>query len=103
VVDELDALLAELADKRAALQAISKPKPADTQALANLDRIITDLTNGRQKLDQLAAVAVAPTVVDSAALPPADSKGLATKLAVAGLLGLVLGLLFAGINETLRP
>jgi capsular polysaccharide biosynthesis protein len=103
VVDDLDALLAELADKRAALQAVTPATAANTQALASLDRVITDLTNDRAKLAQLAAVAAAPAIVDTAALPVPDSKGIATKLAVAGLLGLVLGLLFVGVNETLRP
>ena len=103
VVDDLDTLLAQLAGERGALQAATPSNAAGAQALTALDRVVADLTSDRTKLSQLANVAAAPTIVDSAALPVADSRGLATKLAVAGLLGLVLGLLFLGANETLRP
>jgi hypothetical protein len=41
--------------------------------------------------------------VSAAVLPPADSKGLPVRLGLAALLGLVLALLVAGLNETARP
>ena len=101
-LDDLDALITDLGTQRASIQA-GRPGPNTTTALAATDRLITDLTNDRTKLAQLDATAAAPTIVDSASPPPADRRGLATRLAVAGLLGLAIGLLFVGANETLRP
>lgn len=100
-LDDIDALIADLQAERATIQAGTSN--AGAAVLASINRLITDLGNDRTKLANLDATAAAPDVVDSAALPPADSKGLATRLAVAGLLGLALGLLIVGGNETLRP
>ncbi len=102
-LDDLDALIADLQAERAAMQAAGSSGATAAAALARINRLVTDLGNDRTKLANLDATAAAPTVVDSAALPPADSKGLATRLAVAGLLGIALGLLVVGANETLRP
>ncbi len=103
VLDELDALITTLSEKRAAVATAASAKPADTGPVANLDRLISDLTANRTRLAQTATNATAPVIVENAQTPPADSRGLPAKLAIAVIVGLVLGLLLIGANETLRP
>jgi capsular polysaccharide biosynthesis protein len=100
-VADLTSLIALISDRQAAVQSAGGSAGKAAQALTQL---ISDLTNDRDKLQQLESTAAAPAIVDSAAVPTkADGRGLATKLSLAGLLGLVIGLLLIGAKETMRP
>jgi len=106
VLSNVDDELTSLAEKRApiATQAQAAPHDAVLQnRLAGIDRLISDLSGDRDRLAEEAAAGGHATVVATAVRPPADSHGLAVKLAIAALFGLVLGLVLVGINEMLRP
>ena len=100
-LDDLNALITLITDRRAATQTAGGPQGA--AALASINQLITDLSNDRDKLELLQTTVAVPVVVDSAALPVEDGRGLAAKIAIAAMLGLALGLLLVGANETLRP
>jgi len=107
VLKDVDAQLTDLATKRAPIAANAQANPKDPVAqnkLAGIDRLISDLSGDRDRLAEEAAAAGHSTVVATAVRPTtADPRGLASKLAVAGLLGLLIGLIVVGLNETLRP
>jgi uncharacterized protein involved in exopolysaccharide biosynthesis len=106
VLKNVDDELTSLAEKRAPIASQAQAHPQDAvlqNRLAGIDRLISDLSGDRDRLAEEAAAGGHATVVASAVQPPADSKGLAVKLAVATLFGLILGLLLVGINEMLRP
>ncbi len=100
-LDDLNALITLITDRRVATQTAGGPQGA--VALASINQLITDLSNDRDKLELLQTTVAVPVVVDSAALPGEDPRGLAAKIAIAAMLGLALGLLLVGANETLRP
>jgi capsular polysaccharide biosynthesis protein len=107
VLKDVDNQLTELAAKRATIAAEAQANPKDPVAqnrLAGIDRLISDLSGDRNRLAEDAAAAGHSSIVASPVKPrTADSRGLPAKLAVAAILGLSLGLVIAGINETLRP
>lgn len=107
VIEDVDKRLTELASKRAPMAAQAQANPRDMVAqnqLAGIDRLISDLSGDRNRLAEDAAAAGHSSIVATPTKPDApDPKGLLAKLAIALLLGLALGLLAAGINETLRP
>jgi len=107
VLADVDKQLTQLASKRAPIAAAAQANPRDPVAqnrLAGIDRLISDLSGDRNRLAEDAAAAGHSSIVATPTRPRApDSKGLVAKLAIALLLGLALGLVMAGINETLRP
>jgi capsular polysaccharide biosynthesis protein len=107
VLKDVDNQLTDLATKRAPIAAAAQANPHDPVAqnkLAGIDRLISDLSGDRNRLAEDAASTGHSTVVGTPLLPAkADPRGLAPKIAVAALLGLVIGLIVVGLNETLRP
>jgi capsular polysaccharide biosynthesis protein len=107
VLADVDKQLTQLASKRAPIAATAQANPHDPVAqnrLAGIDRLISDLSGDRNRLAEDAAAAGHSSIVATPTRPGTpDSKGLLAKLAIALLLGLALGLVTAGINETLRP
>lgn len=107
VLRDIDNQLTDLATKRAPIAAEAAANVHDLVAqnrLAGIDRLISDLSGDRNRLAEEAAAAGHATVLASPALPPsADPKGLVAKLGVAVILGLALGLVLVGFNETVRP
>jgi capsular polysaccharide biosynthesis protein len=107
VLEEIDKQLTDLAEKRAPIAAAAQANPRDLvgqSRLAGIDRLISDLSGDRNRLAEDSAAAGHSSIVATPTRPHApDSKGLLAKLAMALLLGLALGLVAAGINETLRP
>lgn len=103
----IDNQLSDLATKRAPLAAAAQANPKDLVAqnrLAGIDRLISDLTGSRDQLAESEAAAGHSTVVAAPVRPAAaNSRGLAARLGIAGLFGLVLGLLIVGLREMLRP
>ena len=97
----------ELTQKRATLGLQSAANPHDQQLqakLAGLDEVIANLTGDRGRLLAQASTQGRAAVIDKSALPALpESKALAQKLGLAGLLGLVAGILFAALAETARP
>jgi capsular polysaccharide biosynthesis protein len=103
----IDSQVVELTQKRASLgqQLANNPHSQQLQAkLAGLDEVIANLTGDRGRLLAQASTQGRAAVLDPAALPPhPQSKALPQKLGLAGLLGLVVGILIAAIVETARP
>jgi uncharacterized protein involved in exopolysaccharide biosynthesis len=106
-LNDIDTQVVELTQKRAALglQAASSPRSQTLQAkLAGLDEVIANLTGDRGRLLAQASTQGRAAVIDTPALPAhPQSKALPQKLGLAGLLGLVVGILFAAFAETARP
>lgn len=72
--------------------------------LADIDRQIADLTSERSRLaDEATAVGHTSVVALPARPAHADPSAMAPMLAVAGLLGLVIGLIIIGVDHTMRP
>ncbi len=103
----IDSQVVELTQKRATLGLQSAANPHDQQLqakLAGLDEVIANLTGDRGRLLAQASTQGRAAVIDKSALPALpESKALAQKLGLAGLLGLVAGILFAALAETARP
>ena len=103
----IDSQVVELTQKRASLglQLTTNPHSQQLQAkLAGLDEVIANLTGDRGRLLAQASTQGRAAILDPAALPPRpQSKALPQKLGLAGLLGLVVGILIAAIAETARP
>jgi capsular polysaccharide biosynthesis protein len=103
----IDSQVVELTQKRAALGLQSAASPHDQQLqakLAGLDEVIANLTGDRGRLLAQASTQGRAAVIDAPALATRpESKALAQKLGLAGLLGLVAGILIAAIAETARP
>ena len=114
VLASVDKQLLDLSSRRAPIAAqiatltATDPKNARLPSLqgeeAGIDILISDLSADRNRLaEQLAATGHA-TVVAAATKPPAaDSSELIQKLALAGILGLIVGLIIAALAETIRP
>jgi capsular polysaccharide biosynthesis protein len=86
-------------------QAATDPKNQDVQAkLAGLDQVIANFSGDRSRLLIQASTQGLATVLDQPVVPQhGESKALTQKLGLAGLLGLVVGILIAAIAETIRP
>lgn len=91
--------------KVATEQAASNPKNEDLQAkLAGLDQVIANFSGDRSRLLIQATTQGLATVLDQPVVPEQpESKALSQKLGLAGVLGLVVGILIAAIAETIRP
>jgi capsular polysaccharide biosynthesis protein len=89
----------------AAAQATAEPGNQELQAkLAGLDQVIANFSGDRSRLLIQASTQGLATVIDEPAVPPQpESNALTQKLGLAGLLGLVAGILIASIAETIRP
>jgi len=103
----IDADLVQLTENRALLAARAAASPQNQQLqakLAGLDQVIANFTGDRARLLIQASTAGLASVIDEPGLPlHAESKALPQKLALAGLLGLVIGILLAAIAELIRP
>ena len=86
-------------------QAASDPKNQTLQAkLAGLDQVIANFSGDRSRLLIQATTQGLATVLDQPVVPgQPESKALTQKLGLAGVLGLVIGILIAAIAETIRP
>ena len=114
VIAGVDQQLDQLARRRAPIAAqlatVSAANPHDTRLpmlqsqLAGVDTLISDLSADRTRLaEQLAGTGHA-IVVDHARLPAhADPRGLAEKMVLGGLAGLIAGLILVAAIETIRP
>lgn len=103
----IDEQLLTLVQRRASLAATVQKNAKDQVAqnkLSGIQQMITDLTTSRSELVTRAAAEGRAVVVEVPVLPnQPEPNGLAQKLALAGLLGLVVGVLLAALGETLWP
>ena len=103
----IDNELVTLAQKRAVLasQLTGRPHNQQIQArLAGLDQVIANFTGDRGRLLIEGTTQGLAGIIDRPALPlRPQSRALPQKLALAGLLGLVAGLLIAALIEVARP
>ena len=104
VLKVVDDELTALATERSTLQAQPKDPAIDVRLNA-YDRLMADLRTTRDRLAASSGSAAgASTVVGNATLPEEpDSRGMPARLGLAALLGLALGLIVVGLNETFRP
>ena len=102
-----DQEIVRLSQRRAVMagRAAAQPQNQPLQAqLAGLDQVIANFTGDRSRLLIQAGTLGLATVIDQPALPARpESKAAVQKLGLAGLLGLVAGILIASIAETVRP
>ena len=103
----IDSDIVRLTEQRAALSAAVTAEPHNQQLqakLAGLDQVIANFTGDRGRLLIQASTQGLATLIDQPGLPQApESKALPQKLGLAGLLGLVLGILVAAVAEMIRP
>jgi len=88
-----------------ASQAAANPKDEQLQSkLAGLNQVIANFSGDRSRLLIQASTQGLATVLDQPVVPQQpQSKALAQKLGLAGVLGLVVGILIASIAEVIRP
>jgi capsular polysaccharide biosynthesis protein len=102
-----DQEIVRLSQRRAVMagQSAAQPRNQQLQAqLAGLDQVIANFTGDRSRLLIQAGTLGLATVIDEPALQSRpESKAAVQKLGLAGLLGLVAGILIASIAETVRP
>jgi hypothetical protein len=102
-----DQEIVRLSQRRAVMagRAASQPQNQQLQAqLAGIDQVIANFTGDRSRLLIQAGTLGLATVIDQPGLPARpESKAAVQKLGLAGLLGLVAGILIASIAETMRP
>jgi capsular polysaccharide biosynthesis protein len=114
VISDVDKQLNDLATRRApvaaAVSKITSHNPQDSRLpllqsqLAGIDTLISDLSSDRNRLAEELAAAGNASVVSSPEQPTkADAKGVGQKMALGGLLGLIVGLIIAALAETVRP
>jgi capsular polysaccharide biosynthesis protein len=107
VLADVDKQLTDLATKRAPIAADAQANPKDPvlqNRLAGIDRLINDLSGDRNRLSEEASAAGHATIVADPQVPAkADPRGLPAKVGVAGVAGLLVGLLIIGLIETMRP
>ena len=91
--------------KAVAEQVASDPKNETLQAkLAGLDQVVANFSGDRSRLLIQATTQGLAAVLDQPVVPEQpESKALTQKLGLAGVLGLVVGILIAAIAETVRP
>jgi hypothetical protein len=103
----IDGELVTLAQQRAVMATQVNRHPHDQQfsaKLAGLDQVIANFTGDRGRLLIEASSQGLAGIIDAPAFPTRpQSKALPQKLALAGLLGLVAGILFASLAEVARP
>ena len=89
----------------AAAQAAADPKNEQLQSkLAGLNQVIANFSGDRSRLLIQSSTQGLASVLDQPVVPQQpQSKALAQKLGLAGVLGLVVGVLIASIAETIRP
>jgi capsular polysaccharide biosynthesis protein len=102
-----DQEIVRLSQRRAVMasKAAAQPRNPQLQAqLAGIDQVIANFTGDRSRLLIQAGTLGLATVIDQPAVPARpESKATVQKLGLAGLLGLVAGILIASIAETVRP
>jgi capsular polysaccharide biosynthesis protein len=102
-----DQEIVRLSQRRAIMAKQFETQPHNQQLqsqLAGLDQVIANFTGDRSRLLIQAGTLGLATVIDPPALPSRpQSKATVQKLGLAGLLGLVAGILIATVAETLRP
>ena len=114
VIAGIDKQLSDLATKRAPIAAAlatsnaqRSPDPRQQllqSQLAGVDTLISDLSSDRNRLSEELAAAGNSSVVATPQLPTKpDSNGMTQKVTLAGVLGLVVGLIIAAAAETVRP
>lgn len=103
LVQNFGDLIASLQAERAAAAATAHPSARTQAVVAGLDTLIGNMTADQTRLVNFGQTGSSVAIVDTATLPPMDGSGLVAKLAVAALLGLVIGLLIVGTYETVRP
>lgn len=114
VIASVDQQLDQLARKRAPIAAqlgtIAAENPHDARLpmlqsqLGGLDTLISDLSADRTRLAEQLAVAGHATVVDTPVVPSnTNPRGLAERMVLAGLAGLIAGLILVALIETIRP
>ncbi|MDQ1738006.1 MAG: hypothetical protein QOH56_4257 [Pseudonocardiales bacterium] len=114
VIAGVDRQLTDLATRRAPIAAaLSRsaagrtpdPKlPLLQSQLAGVDTLIADLSSDRNRLsEQLAAAGNASVVATPQTPNQPNSNGMVPKVALSGILGLVLGLIISAVAETVRP
>jgi capsular polysaccharide biosynthesis protein len=107
VLRNVDSQLTQLATRRAPLAAAADAAPQDQAAqsrLAAVDRLISDLAADRNNLSLQAAATGQPRLVEDAQQPTAPQpRSLIPRLALALLLGLVIGVAVSAVLETARP
>ncbi len=86
-------------------QATADPKNQQLQSkVAGLDQVIANFSGDRSRLLIQTSTQGLATVLDQPVVPQQpQSKALAQKLGLAGVLGLVVGILIASILEIIRP
>jgi capsular polysaccharide biosynthesis protein len=103
----IDQEIVRLSQSRAGLAAQVSASPQNQQLqakLAGVDQVIANFTGDRGRLLIQASTQGLATVLDEPVLPvKPESMALAQKLGLAGLLGLVAGILLASIAEVARP
>ncbi len=89
----------------AASQAAADPKNEQLQSkLAGLNQVIANFSGDRSRLLIQTSTQGLATVLDQPVVPQQpESRALAQKLGLAGVLGLVVGILIASIAEVIRP
>jgi capsular polysaccharide biosynthesis protein len=89
----------------AASQAAANPRNEQLQSkLAGLNQVIANFSGDRSRLLIQATTQGLASVLDQPVVPQQpESKALAQKLGLAGVLGLVVGVLLASIAEMIRP
>jgi capsular polysaccharide biosynthesis protein len=89
----------------AASQAAANPKNEQLQSkLAGLNQVIANFSGDRSRLLIQASTQGLASVLDQPVVPQqSQSKALPQKLGLAGVLGLVVGILISAIVETIRP
>jgi capsular polysaccharide biosynthesis protein len=102
-----DQEIVRLSQQRAvkAKKAAAEPLNQELQSeLAGMDQVIANFSGDRSRLLIQAGTLGLAGVIDEPALPPRpESKASVQKLALAGLLGLVAGILIVSVAEILRP
>ena len=103
----IDQEIVRLSEQHGVVAAQAAANPHDQQLqskLAGLDQVIANFSGDRTRLLIQASTQGLANVIDEPAVPlKPESKALTQKLGLAGVLGLVAGILIAAIAETIRP
>jgi capsular polysaccharide biosynthesis protein len=103
----IDQEIVKYSEQRSVLAAQISANPRNQQLqakLTGLDQVLSNFSGDRSRLLIQASNQGLSTVLDEPVVPlKPQSKALAQKLGLAGVLGLVAGILIASIAETIRP